>query len=125
MIDKDFLQSCTDEQINKGVAWLRVSEFSLMTKDEQNELDYYAAIDIFNRADWGFDDYCANPNDAWHIILGNEISLLHDNGLWEASIDFYGNESEHGTDELLSKVAIGKNPLRAACEVYLLMSNEK
>ena len=123
MIDKDFLQGCTDEQINKGVAWLEAKK--AIINSYGNWWHSVGEPNIIYKG--SFSNHfqpCTNPNYAWPIILESKISLLVDYKTWEASIDFCGNESEHGTDELLSKVATGENPLRAAMEVYLLMSNK-
>ena len=120
-ITAQFLSQCTDEQINKGVAWLLVSKFSLMTKGDRNELDYYAAIDIFNRVEWGFNNYCTNPSDIMPIQIANRIDLYFN------SQDF--SKCPHGAYKYLGPSkgldVENANPLRAICEVYILMSVSK
>ena len=106
MITPEFLQSCADEQINKGVAWLEVNkEFNL---SDMCKFQYFAC----NAYLTDFRDYCTNPNDAMPVAFANFISLRfsRDNG-WIARKGMH--------------VCFNKNPLRAICEVYLLMSNDK
>lgn len=60
----------------------------------------------------GVVDYCNSPSDAWPIIFGNEISLVNvDDALWVAR---YG-----------SVYSEGKNPLRAAMIVFLMMQEQE
>lgn len=118
MIKPKFLQSCTDRQINKGVAWLEVAGFSLSAPDEQSFIDYHCAITMLTRTP----DYCTNPNDAWPIIKSERINLIsppehrHE---WKACATIGG-----GNWSLNDFTAISENPLRAAMEVYILMSTQ-
>ncbi|AKA61205.1 hypothetical protein [Pseudoalteromonas phage H103] len=70
-------------------------------------------------------DYCNNPSDAWPIITDNKISIMNDESTWEASIDFDGDLTLHGTDEILTKYYDHENPLRATMIVFLMMSESK
>lgn len=119
MITTEFLKSCTDEQINKGVAWLEAKRLGIKHPCEfmihRNK--------VYREYPWIFSP-CDTPNDAWPIILKNKISILDWNNKWEASMDFYGTEETNGTDEILTKVITNENPLRAAMEVYILMSTK-
>ena len=65
-------------------------------------------------------DYCNNPNDAWPIIVDNEISLVKDkevdwwsarSGVVEWSYESMGHDFYFDDD----------NPLRAAMIVFLMM----
>jgi hypothetical protein len=107
MITQQFLQSCTDEQINKGVAWLR---FCGMVEDGDDWKEYIDLADIPKDPVWP--EYCANPNDIMPIAFANGIGIRFslDNG-WIAR----------------NKVVLSysDNPLRAICEVYILMSVNK
>lgn len=66
-------------------------------------------------------DYCNDPSDAWPIIVENKISLLEDDGEWEASIDYPCDIGAYGTTEICSKVYEDKNPLRCAMIVFLIL----
>lgn len=70
-------------------------------------------------------DYCNNPVDAWPIIIGNGISLYHDNGNWQAEMTYYAPVGAFGTDETCSKFVDDKNPLRAAMIIFLMMQEAK
>lgn len=70
-------------------------------------------------------NYCGNPADAWQIIIGNGISLYHDNGNWQAEMTYYAPVGAFGTDETCSKFVDDKNPLRAAMIVFLMMQEAK
>ncbi|HCR0925035.1 TPA: DUF2591 family protein [Klebsiella aerogenes] len=70
-------------------------------------------------------NYCRNPADAWPIIIGNGISLYHDNGNWQAEMTYYAPVGAFGTDETCSKFVDDKNPLRAAMIVFLMMQEAK
>ena len=110
MITKEFLQSCTDEQINKGVAWCAVKSLLSLRSSRNCEIYKAAAKNILLRSISGKDDYCINPDVSWSIILENRIGLKPrgvDN-------DWYAYQ---GKVEV-----INENPLRAICEVYILMS---
>tara|TARA_R110000868_G_scaffold125265_1_gene331000 strand:- start:7899 stop:8258 length:360 start_codon:yes stop_codon:yes gene_type:complete len=119
MINAEFLSQCSDEKINKGVAWCRVKEFSLMTKGDKNEIDYWAAIDIFNRIEYEIDNYCTNHNDIMPIAFANRIDIRHDYDVLESVTALIGDEDDY------LYWATNTNPLRAICEVYILMSVNK
>ncbi|MBH3259960.1 DUF2591 family protein [Serratia marcescens] len=71
----------------------------------------------------GMRDYCNNPADAWPIIVENGISLYHDNGNWQAEMNYYAPVGAFGTDEACSKFVDDKKPLRAAMIVFLMMKD--
>ena len=112
MITAEFLKSCTDEQINKGVAWL----------DAKN-LSYFRCWngDLFIDFQARYSP-CTNPNDAWPIIKSERINLIsppehrHE---WKACATIGG-----GNWSLNDFTATSENPLRAAMEVYILMSTQ-
>lgn len=122
MITKQFLSTCTDEQINKGVAWLESKKLGL---ENPCEFMSYDNDLIFKDGEYSFSP-CTNPNDAMPIAFANEISLMRD---WERSGMYtaIGTRSEVrslGEHKKPIEITI-KNPLRAAMEVYILMSAEK
>lgn len=108
MITPEFLQSCTDEQINKGVAWLEASKFSL---NQPCEVMAYKGDLITFDGEFSFMP-CTNPNDAWPIMMDSHIGIRFslDNG-WIA--------------RNRAIVSFKENPLRAAMEVYILMECSK
>jgi hypothetical protein len=104
-ITTQFLSQCTDEQINKGVAWLEISKSALLGKD--CEVKLFLMLGMY--------DPCSDTDFSWPIIFGNDISIQADhigNGVWFAS-------------DLMDMTIANKNPLRAAMEVYILMSVSK
>lgn len=117
MITQEFLSQCSDEQINKGVAWLR---FCGMVEDGDDWKEYIDLADIPKDPVWP--EYCTNPNDIMPIAFANAISLeTFDGSLWWADAPII-------KDDLLEKTITSKelkNPLRAICEVYILMSVNK
>lgn len=62
---------------------------------------------------------CANPADAWPIIVENRIGIIPapENGLWKAAHRKVGSDSTpyHMTQD--------ENPLRAAMIVFLMMQD--
>lgn len=122
MITPEFLQSCTDEQINIGVAWLAFKEWGVENKHKRKALDYYACHGLLNSINAGLVNYCSNPNDAWPIIKSERINLIsppehrHE---WKACATLGG-----GNWSLNDFTATNENPLRAAMEVYILMSTQ-
>jgi hypothetical protein len=71
-------------------------------------------------------NYCTKPNDIMQCAFDNNISLMYD---WE-ELNMYtaiGKRSEiRSLGEYKTPIEITiKNPLRAICEVYILMSVSK
>lgn len=70
----------------------------------------------------GLHDYCNNPEDAWPIIVGKQISLISRcaNGEWKAQLHL-------GRDDIFDSYASywDKNPLRAAMIVFLMMKESE
>tara|TARA_R110000824_G_scaffold400649_2_gene608651 strand:- start:9 stop:356 length:348 start_codon:yes stop_codon:yes gene_type:complete len=113
-ITQDFLSQCSDDQINKGVAWLTIKEWGYGNKHKRKSIDYFCSQGLLNSVTAGNVNYCNNPNDAWPIILENEMLIrpvFDDSGYWMAQM--YQTHTH------------SKNPLRAAMEVYILMSVAK
>ena len=109
MITPEFLQGCTNAQVNKGVVWM---QFRGAVKSRESLQDYIGLSCIAKKPKWP--KYCTSPNDAWPIILENEMLIrpvFDGSGYWMAQM--YQTQTH------------SKNPLRAAMEVYLLMSNDK
>ena len=126
MIDKEFLQGCTDEQINKGVAWCEASKADCLTDDftHNDRLSTTQRGHIKSNSAWHADIHpdftpCTSPNDAWPIMMANNIVTVPNN---EDSRVVGKNLS---TECIAVWVDSNDKLLRAAMEVYLLMSNEK
>ncbi|WP_371357025.1 phage protein NinX family protein [Salmonella enterica] len=68
-------------------------------------------------------DYCNNPADAWPIITGNHISLMHDESLgkWCAGKPYWVD----GCEWQLDIDVTDENPLRAAMIFFLMMQDAK
>ena len=114
MITPEFLQACTPEQINKGVEWLKIKlEFKI---NRMNTLQFL----LCNSRLITPKPYCTSPNDAMPIAFANNISIVFDvEPMAAIDICFDGPFCSVGLS------SFNKNPLRAAMEVYLLMSNDK
>ena len=72
-------------------------------------------------------NYCDNPADAWIIITGNKISIIHDGGENEyTACD--GFKFESGCWDLASTPEhyhTHTNPLRAAMVTFLMMKDRE
>tara|TARA_R110000868_G_C10865457_1_gene761841 strand:- start:742 stop:1098 length:357 start_codon:yes stop_codon:yes gene_type:complete len=115
MITQEFLSQCSDEQINRGVAWLRIMELSKFIFPHDvgigaDGIHYGASIGLLNVR------YCANPNDIMPIASANRIDIKHDYDVLESVTALIGDEDNY------LYWATNTNPLRAICEVYILMS---
>tara|TARA_R110002049_G_scaffold299347_1_gene489551 strand:- start:374 stop:712 length:339 start_codon:yes stop_codon:yes gene_type:complete len=112
MITQEFLQSCTDEQINRGVAWLQAK--SAIINSYGNWWHSVGEPNIIYKG--SFSNHfqpCVWPNDIMPIAFANRIGVTPrgvDNK-WKA----YSWTHE----------TINTNPLRAICEVYILMEANK
>lgn len=118
MITPEFLQSCTNEQINKGVTWLEAARLGFKNPCEfmihRNEIhrDY----------PWIFSP-CDMPNDAWPIMVANEVTVeLRKPMQGLSGDDAFINGTYLAYTPDIDVTSYNKNPLRAAMEVYILMS---
>tara|TARA_R110000751_G_scaffold80229_1_gene162028 strand:- start:132 stop:467 length:336 start_codon:yes stop_codon:yes gene_type:complete len=71
MIDIEFLSQCTDEQINSGVAWAKLSSLSLKDYEKRSS----TAMFKWYGPSRGYQSYCMSPNHAWPIIDSNGITV--------------------------------------------------
>lgn len=111
MINAEFLSQCSDEQINKGVAWCEValSVDKAMASENIELYRYGMNYDISVPR-----HYCTDASDAWPIIVKSEMLIrpaFDGSGYWIA--------------KMYQTQTYSKNPLRAAMEVYILMSVNK
>lgn len=108
----EFLQSCTNEQINKGVAWLESREFGFNNPCEFMSYDNDL---VFKSGDEYSFSPCTSPNDAWPIIDRSGITsgpvFTSSNRIKIATCKDFWIRNENG--------------LRAAMEVYILMECSK
>ena len=114
-ISKEFLDCCTKEQINKGVAWRLASKFNIYDANDRRDGSLILWYGIRGK----FNYYCTNPIDAWPIILSEGIGLSPQGEWWEAygkqihEIGHFGSKYRHRS----------KEPFVSAMIVYLLSSN--
>jgi hypothetical protein len=118
-INKDFLEGCSDEQINHGVAWLEAKKLSF---SEDCQVRSYK--DNLISLDGEFDFVpCQNPNDIMPIAFANNYDMkspYYFTEKWKVTASYIiPNVGEKYIDSTNS------NPLRAICEVYILMSVAK
>jgi hypothetical protein len=122
MINAEFLAGCSDSQINHGVAWLEAKKLSF---SEDCQVRSYK--DNLISLDGEFDFVpCSNSNDIMPIAFANKISLeiADDDKDWAAT---QGASYDHSYFYLkdCDYISENANPLRAICEVYILMSVAK
>ncbi len=106
----------SDFEINKRVAELH---FNATKAFKGNDID--ESVTVLGEKVYSNFNPCNNPNHAWSIIVENRISIsphsIESEDNWEASVWCSG---EWGTVDVWNK-----NPLRAACIVYLMMQEAK
>ena len=119
MITKEFLSQCSDEQVNKGVAWLTIKEWGYGSEHKRKCIDYYCSQGLLNSVAAGNVNYCTNPNDIMPIAFANWITVKPmNNSMWP-------NDWEAFENKAIGAKSYNTNPLRAICEVYILMSVNK
>lgn len=105
----------SDQKINDMVAIARgrlISSHGKITLHEVEGLDLCT-------------DFCNSWTDAGPIIHKEGISLYHNNGYWEAEMEYEAPVGAFGTDETCCKFISDTNPLRAAMIVFLMMQEGK
>jgi len=107
-----FLKSCTDEQINKGVGWIEASKRPLAGR-----CNWCGEMKCVHRANFleRF-SYCANPNDAWPIMMNNLISTTP-----RGRSSYAQPYASSGMLAIMVHCDSNEELLRAAMEVYILM----
>jgi hypothetical protein len=126
MINEEFLESCSDEQINKGVVWAKISRYKLIgVCKAQLAVDKNTAKNLARDINCGMFNPCEYPSDIIPIQIANRIGLISDDESikpnWIAIAEkITGRHHEYYDIEVQNA-----NPLRAICEVYILMSVEK
>ena len=119
-ITTQFLSQCTDEQINKGIAWVEASKCETGTGDGNFDMRLTVSQEIESKAErsglWVSPAAtflpCTDPSDIMPIAFANGIGVEPP----ESGANY--NENYKVYSEHL-------NPLRAICEVYILMSVSK
>jgi hypothetical protein len=118
MINEEFLASCTEEQIEKGVAWCIVSNANISMKLISEKYSFSASFlrSKCNKILTNHNLYCTNPNYIMPIAIANDIEFVRRKGI--------GDRREFIASKNLIN-SVNKNPYRAICEVYILMSVNK
>jgi hypothetical protein len=111
MINEQFLSDCTDDQIEKGVEWTRCKNLSIYEESYNNMFRNVFIIDT--------PKYCTKPNDIMPISFAYKIDIRHGYEIENLPTALIGDEEDY-----LHWVT-NKNPLRAICEVYILMNINK
>lgn len=127
MITPEFLKSCTDEQINKGVAWCEASKCEAGTGDGSFEMRLAISQEIESRTNIlgirvsaaATFKPCTSPNDAWPIMMNNLISTTPRGGSSYAQ-----PYASSGMLAIMVHCDSNEELLRAAMEVYILMSTQ-
>jgi len=120
MITPAFLKSCTDEQINKGVAWRLIKSRQLSgVCSAQSEIDHSFSQNLAKDVDYGLFNPCTNPNDAWPIMMNNLISTTP-----RGRSSYAQPYASSGMLAIMVHCDSNEELLRAAMEVYILMSTQ-
>jgi hypothetical protein len=110
MINEQFLSNCTDEQIERGVEWTRCKNLSIYEQSNNMFLNVFI-VDT--------PKYCSKPNDIMPIAFSNKIDIRHDYEVLGLPTALISDEVDY------LYWTTNKNPLRAICEVYILMNINK
>ena len=123
MITQEFLSQCSDEQINKGVAWLECK------KSDINNGLFGSWVMINDQPTWHgrYFKPSSYPNDIMPIAFANEISIEKEEGEeeWCAMSGVRYADGYYYPVQAYDMFSTNTNPLRAICEVYILMSVNK
>ena len=111
MITQEFLSQCSDDQVNRGVAWLR---FCGIVEVGDNWKDFINLSDIPKKPNWP--KYCSNPITTMPIAFANKIDITHSKT---------NTGQSYASNCGIQSVAKNNGMLRAICEVYILMSVKK
>ena len=123
-ITPNFLSQCTDEQINRGVAWLEAK--AAIINSYGNWWRSVGEPNIIYKG--SFSNHfqpCVWPNDIMPIAFANGIGMyshtknkidVRVTDMWAGRVEYYSSLGQYRS--VYSKNA---NPLRAICEVYILM----
>lgn len=111
MITQEFLSQCSDEQINKGVAWLECK------KSDINNGLFGSWVMINDQPSWHgrYFKPSSYPNDIMPIAFANMLSIC----------PIFRNSDTYRVESRCGIYAFNTNPLRAIAEVYILMSVNK
>lgn len=113
MITQEWLESCTDDQIDKGVAWLEANKLDISKDRKFLIFDDEFLVGMYSEPVY----YCTNPNDAWPIMMANIISTTP-----RGSESFAQPYASSGMLAIVSHCENNNQLLRAAMIVYILMS---
>jgi hypothetical protein len=123
MINAEFLGNCSDEQIDMGVAWVLAKGLNI----DANKLIYSFSVNSYGRIQRNGTRFipCLYESDIMPIQIANGIGLIFDEESlkpnWIAIAEkITGRHHEYYDIEVQNP-----NPLRAICEVYILMSVAK
>lgn len=119
MINPEFLKECDDDQINKGVAWLECK------KSDINHRLLHSWTMLNEQPSWcgRYFKPSSYPNDIMPIAFANGIAIMPDSdGSWKSGSLPSDPERTFGWANFGRGY---KNPLRAICECYILMSVSK
>ena len=108
-ITQEFLSQCSDNQINKGVGWIEAKNLSYSDLGEILHYDDEFLFGMYSDPLY----YCSNPNDIMPIGFANRIDVVA-RGIDDDWYAVYGKNT-----------CLNTNPLRAICEVYILMNNQE
>ena len=76
MIDINFLSQCSDDQINKGVVWAKISKYKLIgVCNAQSENDFNTSQNLVKDLDYGLFNPCEYLDDIMPIAFANRIAL--------------------------------------------------
>ena len=126
MITQEFLSQCSDEQINRGVAWIESKKGVKAFSQRRDQLLKFTSLSVSYGLASNFNP-CVNPSDIMPIAFANEISIEKEEGEeeWCAMSGVRYADSYYYPVRAYDIFSTNANPYRAICEVYILMSVNK
>lgn len=118
----------SDFEINKAVAiQLGMKPFCETTGWQGLTSEPYVDVIVRGAGRLGAFNPCNNPSDAWPIIFEDRIAIIPDSaaGEWVAFNEFTLYEGDWMFASDPARHVNGKNPLRAAMIVYLMMKESE
>lgn len=116
----------SDFEINKAVAEYDLDGDWLLEPTDDRRFTFFN-LGVASKRTAKLPNYCNNPSDAWPIIFEGRIAIIPDSaaGEWVAFNEFTLYEGDWMFASDPARHVNGKNPLRAAMIVYLMMKESE
>lgn len=105
----------SDFDINKAVAEELYPDYTWCAVSPELDRGHADSVVAWEGGEAYIYDYCNNPSDAWPIIVENKIGIH-----WLGGVDgLWSARTVH------TSIVKGKNPLKCAMIVFLMMQEDK